>query len=303
MQKRILSIKTAVVALVREIPIRIKAVVVGLKSKLPGTASVVALVRGVPVRIKTVVVSLKSKLPGTSSVVALVREVTFYEQLKKATQLSKPHNDESKKLKLKETASKPKIPKTNHVVGSKRKLSKTTLVVLALVVIGLALSVTTFAVITNSPIPSSADIVKTLPNVSNSPATQSPNVANSLSSKSNVLSNGAVTTSANCGLYSDSACTTPLSSIDWGVLTAGGTVTQTIYVKNTGSGLPLTLNMTTTNWSPASANGPITVTWDQEGTILSPGQSIAATLTLAVSSSEIGLTNFGVQISITGTNS
>jgi hypothetical protein len=275
MQKRILSIKTAVVALVREIPIRIKAVVVGLKSKLP----------------------------GTSSVVALVREVTFYEQLKKATQLSKPHNDESKKLKLKETASKPKIPKTNHVVGSKRKLSKTTLVVLALVVIGLALSVTTFAVITNSPIPSSADIVKTLPNVSNSPATQSPNVANSLSSKSNVLSNGAVTTSANCGLYSDSACTTPLSSIDWGVLTAGGTVTQTIYVKNTGSGLPLTLNMTTTNWSPASANGPITVTWDQEGTILSPGQSIAATLTLAVSSSEIGLTNFGVQISITGTNS
>jgi len=303
MQKRILSIKTAVVALVREIPIRIKAVVVGLKSKLPGTSSVVALVRGVPVRIKTVVVSLKSKLPGTSSVVALVREVTFYEQLKKATQLSKPHNDESKKLKLKETASKPKIPKTNHVVGSKRKLSKTTLVVLALVVIGLALSVTTFAVITNSPIPSSADIVKTLPNVSNSPATQSPNVANSLSSKSNVLSNGAVTTSANCGLYSDSACTTPLSSIDWGVLTAGGTVTQTIYVKNTGSGLPLTLNMTTTNWSPASANGPITVTWDQEGTILSPGQSIAATLTLAVSSSEIGLTNFGVQISITGTNS
>jgi hypothetical protein len=275
MQKRILSIKTAVAALVREIPIRIKAVVVGLKSKLP----------------------------GTSSVVALVREVTFYEQLKKATQLSKPHNDESKKLKLKETASKPKIPKTNHVVGSKRKLSKTTLVVLALVVIGLALSVTTFAVITNSPIPSSADIVKTLPNVSNSPATQSPNVANSLSSKSNVLSNGAVTTSANCGLYSDSACTTPLSSIDWGVLTAGGTVTQTIYVKNTGSGLPLTLNMTTTNWSPASANGPITVTWDQEGTILSPGQSIAATLTLAVSSSEIGLTNFGVQISITGTNS
>jgi len=301
MQKRILSIKTAVVALVRKVPIRIKALVAGLKSKIPGTASVVALVRKVPVRIKAVVVGLKSKLPGTASVVSLVREVTFYEQLKKATQLSKPHNDESKKLEV--TASKPKISKTTHKVGSKRKLSRTTLVVFALVAIGLALSVTTFAVITNSPIPSSADIVKTLPNVSNSTATQSPNVANSLSSKSNVLSNGAVTTSANCGLYSDSACTTPLSSIDWGVLTAGGTVTQTIYVKNTGSGLPLILNMTTTNWSPASANGPITVTWDQEGKVLSPGQSIAATLTLAVSSSEIGLANFSVQISITGTNS
>jgi hypothetical protein len=211
--------------------------------KLSTKTAVVALVRGVPIRVKAAVVALKSKLPGT--------------------------------------ASKPMIPTTTPGVASKRKLSKTTVVVVALVIIGLALSVTTLGALTNQTQVLSTGVV-----------TKSPNV----------LSNGAVSTSANCGVYSDSGCTTPLSSIDWGNLTAGGTVTQTIYIKNTSSGLPLTLNMTTTNWSPASANGPITVTWNREGTILSPGQSTVATLTLTVSSSEVGITDFSVQISITGTN-
>jgi hypothetical protein len=115
-------------------------------------------------------------------------------------------------------------------------------------------------------------------------------------------SNGAVSTSANLGVYSNSACTTPLSSISWGNLTAGGNITQTIYVKNTGSGLSLALSMATSNWTPTTANGPITLTWNQEGTRLNPGQSVAATLTLTVSSTIADVTNFSVQITITGTN-
>jgi archaellum component FlaG (FlaF/FlaG flagellin family) len=101
-------------------------------------------------------------------------------------------------------------------------------------------------------------------------------------------------------VYSDSACTTSLSSVNWGTLTPGGTITQTIYVKNTGD-LSLTLGMTTSSWSSASANGPITITWNQQGIDLQPGQSIAATLTLTVSSSISDTTSFGVQICITGT--
>jgi len=102
--------------------------------------------------------------------------------------------------------------------------------------------------------------------------------------------------------YSDPACTTAISSIKWGTLAIGGKTTQTVYVKNTGSGVSLALNLMTSNWTPASANGPITVTWNQEGTRLQPGQSVAATLTLAISSTIIDITNFNVQISITGTN-
>ncbi len=104
------------------------------------------------------------------------------------------------------------------------------------------------------------------------------------------------------GVYSNSACTTPLTTINWGNLTAGATINQTIYIKNIGSGLSLALSMGTTSWTPASANGPITLTWNQEGTRLNPNQSVAATLTLTVSSGINDVTNFSVQINIAGTN-
>ena len=48
--------------------------------------------------------------------------------------------------------------------------------------------------------------------------------------------------------------------------------------------------------------GSITITWNQQGTDLQPGASIAATLTLTVSSTVVDLTAFSVQINIGGTN-
>ena len=141
--------------------------------------------------------------------------------------------------------------------------------VVFLVIIGVALTLTTFAAVSTSQ---------------------------------NLSSSGTVTTSANLGVYSNSACTTVLSSINWGTLTPGTSYTQTVYVKNTGNGLSLTLSMNATNWSPVGANGPMSLSWNQEGTRLTPGQSVAATLTLVVSSSISDVTNFSVQINITGTN-
>jgi len=104
------------------------------------------------------------------------------------------------------------------------------------------------------------------------------------------------------GVFSNSACTTPLTSINWGSLTVGGNKTQTIYIKNTSSGLALTLSMATSNLNPAGANGPITLTCNLGGTRLQPGQSVAATITLTLSSAVVDVTNFSVQINITGTN-
>jgi hypothetical protein len=117
-----------------------------------------------------------------------------------------------------------------------------------------------------------------------------------------VQTNGQVTTSANLGVYSNSACTAPLSSINWGTLPAGGNITQTIYIKNTGIGLSLTLSMGTSNWNPVGSNGSITLTWNQGGTRLQPGQSVAANFTLTVSPTITDVTNFDVQINIIGTN-
>lgn len=114
-----------------------------------------------------------------------------------------------------------------------------------------------------------------------------------------VPSSGTIKT-VNVGVYSDSACTINCTSIDWGSISPGSTVNRTIYVKNTGTA-QITLNMTKTNWNPPSANGPITLTWNREGTTLNAGQSTTATLTLSVSSSITGITAFSVNIVITGT--
>ena len=121
-----------------------------------------------------------------------------------------------------------------------------------------------------------------------------------LSTSLNLSSNGAVDVSANLEVYSNSECTIPLTAINWETLTPGESRPQTIYLKNTGN-VPLTLSMTTTNWDPPSANGPITITWNKGGTVLPPGQSTPATITLSVNSGISETTAFTVQIRITGT--
>jgi hypothetical protein len=106
----------------------------------------------------------------------------------------------------------------------------------------------------------------------------------------------------NIGLYEDSACTVPLTNIDWGALTPGASVAKIVYIKNTQSAAALTLSMTPTNWNPSTANGPLSITWNKQGVVLAQGQSTAATITLAVSSSTTSITSFSVQISISGTS-
>jgi hypothetical protein len=116
----------------------------------------------------------------------------------------------------------------------------------------------------------------------------------------NVSSTGTITTSPNIGVYSNSGCTTNMTAVNWGSIAAGGTASQTVYVKNTGTG-SMTLNLATTNWNPAGASTYITITWNQQGTILTAGQSTAAIITLTVSSSITGITTFSNTITISGT--
>ena len=122
-----------------------------------------------------------------------------------------------------------------------------------------------------------------------------------LTATQSVYSTGTVdVTAVNVGVYSDAGCTLSLTSLSWGTISPGNSVTQTVYVKNTGN-TPITLTMTTSNWNPTGANGPITVTWNKQDTVLGAGNSIASTLTLSVSSSISGVTDFSVNIIITGT--
>ncbi|MGA2682391.1 MAG: hypothetical protein ABSF44_11410 [Candidatus Bathyarchaeia archaeon] len=113
-------------------------------------------------------------------------------------------------------------------------------------------------------------------------------------------SSGTIMTTSNIGVYCDSRCTTNMTSISWGSLTPGDSVNQTVYVKDTGASV-ITLSLATSNWSPKGANTYITISWNQQGTQLSPGQLIPAILTLTVSSNIAGITSFSNSISMSGT--
>jgi hypothetical protein len=115
-----------------------------------------------------------------------------------------------------------------------------------------------------------------------------------------VTSSGTITTSPNIGVYSDSGCTTNMTTLTWGSVAAGGTATQTVYVKNTGTGT-MSLNLATNNWNPAGANSYLTITWNRQATQLTAGQSISATITLSVNADITGITNFSNSITISGT--
>jgi hypothetical protein len=104
----------------------------------------------------------------------------------------------------------------------------------------------------------------------------------------------------NVGLYSDSQCSQKLTSVDWGTLSPGETLTKTIYIKNTCNGR-LTLKMTKTNWDPPQADGPISITWNREGSPINAGQTLQAVITLSVSSTISDIASFDVQVVITGT--
>ena len=122
-----------------------------------------------------------------------------------------------------------------------------------------------------------------------------------LSLNKSLLSGGSVKVTPGLGVYADSACTIPLTSISWGNVTPGTSVTQTMYVENTGKGASLSLSLSTSNWSPPNANGPIAISWNQEGTRLSPGQSISVAITATILQTIVDISNFNVQIVVTGT--
>jgi hypothetical protein len=120
-----------------------------------------------------------------------------------------------------------------------------------------------------------------------------------LSANQSVPLNGTIT-AVNLGIYTDSACTQTCTALNVGTINSGGTGTQTVYIKNTGT-VSETLTMTESNWSPANANTYLTLTWNQQNTVLPAGQSIEATLTLTAASNTGSLTTFSCSVTITGT--
>lgn len=118
----------------------------------------------------------------------------------------------------------------------------------------------------------------------------------------NVPTSGTVTAGPNTGVYSNSQCSSPITSISWGSIEAGGTTTQTIYIEDTGTA-QMAPSITVNNWSPSNAGTYITITWSTLPAEIQPGVSnaIAVTLTLTISPSITGISSFSNSITIAGT--
>jgi hypothetical protein len=90
------------------------------------------------------------------------------------------------------------------------------------------------------------------------------------------------------------------SSIDWGNLFVGTTNTHTVKVINNGT-TPETLSMVVSNWQPSAISNYLTLTWDQQGTVLMPGQSVNAVLSVYCSNQITqGYSRFSNVITISG---
>lgn len=95
-------------------------------------------------------------------------------------------------------------------------------------------------------------------------------------------------------VYSDAACTVPVTSVDFGTFAPGDTVNKTIYLRNEG-GINGTYGLSTANWNPAVASSYLSLSWDYTGQTVQPNAITKVILRLHASSSltsSSGITNF-----------
>ena len=117
--------------------------------------------------------------------------------------------------------------------------------------------------------------------------------------RSRRIENQAAVKAVGVGMYQDPALTVPLTEINWGVLEPGEEKNYTAYIEN-DSNVPITLVLTTDNWSAGNASNFIALTWDYDGQLLGVDGFVEVTFTLAVDPAISGIDAFSFDIVIVG---
>jgi hypothetical protein len=76
------------------------------------------------------------------------------------------------------------------------------------------------------------------------------------------------------GVYTDDQFYNPVSTIAWADLNPGESTSQTVYVRNEAGDLSVKLSLSNSSWTPSNANEYLNITWNQQGTILAPSNSV-----------------------------
>lgn len=108
-----------------------------------------------------------------------------------------------------------------------------------------------------------------------------------------------IQTTTGIGVYSNVQCTSVLTSLPWGTLSPGQSNSITCYIKNEGN-TETTLSLATNNWNPTAAQTYLAVNWNYNSAAISPGQTVAVTLTLSVDPNIQGVETFSFEVTIIG---
>ena len=90
------------------------------------------------------------------------------------------------------------------------------------------------------------------------------------------------------------------SSLDWGTLEPSENKTEVVTLQNIGN-VPLTLYISTANWSSMEAQNALNLTWNYSGAAVKPQETLPIALTLIVSENPVDVVDFSFDIVITGT--
>lgn len=102
------------------------------------------------------------------------------------------------------------------------------------------------------------------------------------------------------GVYWDSNCSIPVSSIDWGLVEPESASNLTFYIRNEGDDA-VTLFLGAENWNPENASNYLTLKWDYAGQTINPSEVVQVTLSLLASPGVEDLTDFSFDVIISGT--
>lgn len=100
-------------------------------------------------------------------------------------------------------------------------------------------------------------------------------------------------------VYSDFECTSVITNVEWGEITAGESSNSNIFVKNNGD-TSVSLGLSTDNWSSSTAQDNMILSWDFDGDQIQPEEVVEITLSLSVDSDCPEINNFGFDIIIIG---
>ena len=101
------------------------------------------------------------------------------------------------------------------------------------------------------------------------------------------------------GIYKDINFTVSVTRIDWGIVEVGESKNFSAYIVNR-SNVPITLSMTTENWTPVNASNFITLTWNYGGTEIAVDGYVFVTFVLSVDQAISGIDAFSFTIVVAG---